>query len=140
MTKQLSSLRKPLIGAGLLLAASWSLAEAERLDFIDGNISERAMGVLLGVVLVIIGNFIPKTLEPLSAQQCEPSRKQSLQRFAGWAFVLAGLAHAIVWLTFPLERANSVAMLVVATSVALVAGRLAWLVMTRKPAQPSAEL
>lgn len=131
------SLRNSIIGAGLLLAASVSLAGAQWFEFIDHSFSERAMGVLLGIVLIICGNFIPKTLEPLATQRCEPSRLQSLQRFAGWTFVLAGLGYAIVWLTFPIDRANGVAMAIVATGLVLVAGRTAW-VAGRKRAQPNA--
>ena len=117
--KDISTLRNAIIGAGLLLAASASVAGAVRFDLIGDGTSERVMGVLLGIVLVVTGNFIPKTLEPLSAERCDPSRKQALQRFAGWAFVLAGVGYAIVWLTFPLDRANAVAMSIVAASPSL---------------------
>jgi len=59
---------------------------------------------------------------------------------AGWAFVLAGLGYAIVWLILPVDRANAVAMSIVATTLLLVVGRTAWVVLTRKPALPSAVL
>ena len=138
----LNDLRSAIAGAGLILAVALILDLAATLDFIDGSsgeISRRVMQAIIGIVLAIYGNSIPKRLAPSSETACEPSRMQSLQRFAGWTFVLAGLAYSIVWLTFPVERANSVSMLMVAASVVLVGVRCAWSVTTRKRGQPLAE-
>ena len=90
----------------------------------DGDdISRRAFGIAMGMVLVVIGNFIPKRLEPVLEKSISPERLQSLQRFGGWIFVLGGLGYAGAWLVLPIQQADTVSTLLVATSVVLVAGR-----------------
>jgi dipeptide/tripeptide permease len=129
-----------MTGAGLILAAALSLGLAEQLGVLDGGMSERAMGVFIGAVLVVCGNSIPKTLKPLAQEKCEPASEQALRRFAGWTFVLAGLGYAIAWLVVPLEWANLVATLIAAAAVGLVAARVLRAVLPRKRIQPPAEL
>ena len=100
---------------------------------------ERAQGVMVGLVLAVCANLVPKTLEPLSTTRCEPSRKQALQRFAGWTLVLAGLGYSIAWLVLPLDQARIPAMSIVASGLLLVLARVAWTFMTSSGAQPPAE-
>jgi len=130
-------LRRAVTGAGLVLAASLGLAVVETLDLIDIAVSERAMGVVLGAVLVLVGNALPKTLEPVSTLSCDQT-KQTLHRFAGWTFVLAGLAYAAAWVVLPVESAGVASRLVGAVSVLLVGGRTAWLLLTRERTEPPA--
>ncbi|MFQ5525170.1 MAG: hypothetical protein ACE5GX_02805 [Thermoanaerobaculia bacterium] len=132
------SIRNALIFAALIISFSLALAFAVNLDFIDVATSERAQGVVLGLVLVICANLVPKTLEPLSAR-CDPSTQQALQRFSGWTLVLAGLGYSLAWLVLPIERARIPAMAIVAVGVVLVAGRLAWALTKRQPARPGAD-
>ena len=133
-------LSRAITGAGLILAAALSLRLAETLDVLGGGISERAMGVVIGAVLVVCGNAIPKTLKPLAQEKCDPASEQALRRFAGWTFVLAGLGYAIAWLVVPLDWANLVATLIAAAALVLVATRLLRAVRPRKRIQPTAEL
>lgn len=132
------SIRNALILAGLILAFSFSLNQAVRYDWIAADTMERAQGVMVGLVLVICANLVPKTLEPLS-RRCDSSRKQSLQRFAGWTLVLAGLGYSIAWLVLPVEQARIPAMSIVAAGLLLVLARVAWLFMSGSEAQPPAE-
>ncbi len=131
------SIRNALILAGLMLAFSFSLTLAVRKDWIEPDTMERAQGVMVGLVLVVCANLVPKTLEPLSAQRCKPAKKQSLQRFAGWTLVLAGLGYSIAWLVLPLEQARIPAMSIVATGLLLVLARVAWTVMKGSGAPPA---
>jgi hypothetical protein len=91
-----------------------SLVFAVRFDLISRDTQLRAMGVMMGLVLVVTANTVPKMLKPLSDQRCEASQAQALQRFTGWALVLAGLGHAIAWLVLPMSVANLAAMSIVA--------------------------
>lgn len=134
------SMRSALIFAGLILAFSLGLTLAVSSDWIGSSTMQRAQGVMAGLVLVIFANLVPKTLEPLSSTQCEPSRKQSLQRFTGWTLVLAGLGYSIAWLTFPIEQARIPAMGIVATGILLVAVRVAWTLMSRERTPPPPSL
>ncbi len=130
-------IRRALTGASLFIAATFGVILSETLHVIDDTTGERVMGVVLGAVLVVVGNYLPKALEP---QWCEPSKVQSLQRFAGWTFVLAGLTYALVWLIVPVDRADVIATPIVAAAAVLVAGRMVWLLATRKRVHPPAGL
>lgn len=133
------TIRNALILAGLILAVSAAVALAIRADWIGAGATERAQGVMMGLIVMVFSNLAPKTLKPLSASACNPSRKQSLQRFSGWVLVLGGLGYSLAWLVLPLERAGGVAMVVLASCVAVVAARVAWFVMIRTRVQPSDE-
>ena len=115
-----------VIVAGLILAAAQGIKLIDTLGDFDMDRLERVWGVGIGVVLVIMGNVMPKILSPLAAQRCSESKTQSIQRFAGWSFVLAGLAYAIVWMVLPVTQANTVAMLICLSSVILVVLRCTW--------------
>lgn len=115
-----------VIVAGLMLAGAQVITLFDTLGDFDPDRLERIWGVGIGVVLAIMGNVLPKILGPLAAQRCSESKTQSIQRFAGWSFVLAGLSYAIVWLVLPVTQANTVATLIVLSSLILVVLRCTW--------------
>ena len=88
------------------------------------------------ILLVVIGNMIPKSAEPLSGGCCEPSREQSLRRFTGWTFVFAGLGFSTVWLFAPIEVASTVSIYIIIASFLLVIVPFVWSVIKRKRLQP----
>jgi len=108
---------------GFKAASASGLLEAN-----GGGLTERAFGVGMGLVLVVIGNFIPKKLEPMLAKTCSPARVQSMQRFAGWVFVLGGLGYAAASAFLPLAYASTVAMAICASALLLVLGR--WMLIS----------
>ncbi len=114
-----------VIKAGLVLVAAIALAVLQNLGLVEGSMIKRVSGFALGVMLLLTGNSIPKRIAPLSEMKCEPSRSQSLHRFAGWTFVLLGIANMLAWSSLSIP----VATLVVFASLAgilLVLGRC-WL-------------
>ncbi len=118
--------------AGLMLAGAQGLKLTDTLGDFDMNFLDRVWGVAIGAVLVIMGNIMPKILGPLSAKRCSPSATQSIQRFSGWSFVLAGLAWIMAWAVLPVTQANTVAMVSVASSVVLVMLRCTWALATSR--------
>ena len=48
-----------------------------------------------------MGNVLPKVVPSLMAKRCAAAQTLAAQRFAGWAFFIAGLGGS-VWLTLPL--------------------------------------
>ena len=112
-----------VIAAGLILAAALCKALAASLGFGGGPTADRALGVGVGAVLMVIGNSIPKILSPLTAKRCAPSQVQSIQRLAGWVFALAGLVYAMLWLFAPIPQAQNWSMIVALSSVVVVALR-----------------
>jgi len=109
-----------LIMAGLILALAVAVNLADDRGFIEASTAERAMGVATGLVLVVFANFMPKNLGPLSESRCGPGKGQNLRRFAAWTFVLAGLGHSLIWLTFPIPLAHIWAKVIVASGLVLV--------------------
>lgn len=112
--------------AGLMLAVALGAALLDATGFKDGMVQARAPGIVIGLMLVVIGNMVPKAVGPLAAKRCSPAQTQSLQRFTGWAFTLAGLAYTAVWIFAPVPQAENVSALVCAGAVLLVIGRWAW--------------
>lgn len=128
---------RALVGAGLLLAAALALAFARSRGFMSETLSERLFGVLIGLILVVTGNAIPKKRDRHAEPNCPPSRIQRFQRFAGWTFVLGGLGYVISWVVLPLPYAGTVAMGFVAVAVLLVAPRMLWCFWRRQPSRPA---
>lgn len=132
----LRDIRGSVVLASTLLIVTLGFRAADAAGILGMNgddVTRRVFGIAMGFVLVVIGNAIPKKLEPMLAKTCSPARLQSLQRFAGWTFVLAGLGYAAASAFMPLAYANTTATTICAIAVILVLGR--WmLISTRRNA------
>jgi hypothetical protein len=74
-------------------------ALGKEFGFIEPDVATRTVGVLFGAILMVSGNYLPKAVMPISARRKNPARAMAAERFAGYVFVLAGLASAIVAFT-----------------------------------------
>ncbi len=99
---------RALIVAALILAAAAAMALLSP-EHLDPGASRRLLGALLGFVVAVYANAVPKALSPLIETRCSLARQQAVRRFVGWALVLGGLAYAAVWLVAPLDSANLIA-------------------------------
>jgi hypothetical protein len=127
------AIRSGVVFAGLMLAIALSLKLGMALGAIsDADLARRATMVILGAFFAFTGNGMPKTLTPLAALQCDPARVQAFQRFAGWTWVLTGLAFAIVWLLLPLGLAKPVSVVLLMSGMLAIAVQLTWLRTTRR--------
>ena len=120
MTESYKRLVKAVLGAGALITTALVLNNLTANGHIDGEFSKRAMQALIGLLLVVTGNVLPKKLEPLSEARCDPSKEQTMKRFAGKTFVVAGLGYTFAWLFVPIQYASTVSIVIVGTSVLLV--------------------
>lgn len=127
-----------ILGAVTIIAAALILKYLTSIGYIEDEWSKRLMRISLGILLVVIGNMIPKSAEPLSSGCCEPSREQSLRRLTGWTFVFAGLGFSTVWLFAPIEVASTVTTYIVIASFSLVIVPFVWSIIKRKRVQPPA--
>jgi hypothetical protein len=84
--------------------------------------AQRLTGALLGAVVVVYANAIPKALASLASLRCPPAQEQAARRFAGWSLVLGGLAYMLAALLAPLEHASLIGAALLA--IALVAATL----------------
>jgi len=99
-----------LVFGFLMLASAYVLKHAG----VNPDLPMRVTMVLLGLYYVVSGNALPRRFTARAAQRPNAARTQAVQRFAGWTFVLAGLAFALAWIILPTDVAEplSVAFLV----------------------------
>ncbi len=99
--KSAASFGRPLLGAALILAVSGALAWAAP-EHISDELKQRLVAALLGAVVVIYANAIPKSLTVLAQLRCSPEREQAARRFAGWSLVLGCINYMLAALFAPL--------------------------------------
>jgi len=104
-----------LVLAGSTLAGSIALTVARKTGIIDHETTTRALMVLIGLVMMITANDIPKSTTAKSA------RGQALQRLTGRAMVIAYLIWLAVWIFAPMNLANGLAMIPVLLAGAWIA-------------------
>lgn len=98
---------------------------------VDPLIARRGVGAMLGLTLVVAGNFVPKLR--LFQPAAGTANSDAIDRFAGWTFVACGLAFAGVFLLAPADRIMLGAPLIVVAGFLVVLAR--WLMW--KERQPS---
>lgn len=91
-----------LVGAGLLVTGALIVTAATTLEAIPEDWSTRFGMIGSALVLIVIGNGLPKKIEP----GCSRTRGLAVQRLLGWTFVITGLAALIVWLSVPMAFAR----------------------------------
>lgn len=123
---ELSYLRTSIVSAGVILAVALSRTWANAVGISGGEFFDRGLGVLSGVVLLLLGNMMPKVLAPLTAKRCAPSQVIAIQRFSGWVFVLDGIICIVASLVLPLSQGQDVSMIATIVTLLLVALRYAW--------------
>lgn len=113
-----------------LMGLAMALVFASQLGALSVAVEKRAFGVLIGGVVMVIGNLLPK-MRPLSTRGADPSRATAAERFTGWLLVLAGAAYMALFLFLPLERARPIAAVTGLSAIVLVT--LSWtrLALTR---------
>jgi hypothetical protein len=116
-----ASVTSGIVFGGLVLVISLSIKLATALGAPShDNLAKRATMAIIGAFLVFTGNSIPKTLACLPAREAEAARVQSFQRFAGWAWVLTGLAFALAWLVLPADLAETITFTLLPASIFII--------------------
>lgn len=99
--KRAFPLGRALLAAALIIAASAALKWAAP-GYLSTEWSQRLTGALLGLVVVVYANVIPKSITKLARLRCSPQAEQAARRFAGWSLVLGGLGYVLAMLFAPL--------------------------------------
>lgn len=89
-----------LLGAGLLIAGALGVSAMAVLGTVSEEWTTRYGMVTLALILVIVGNGLPKKPET----GCGTTRSLAIQRLLGWTFVVTGLLLALLWLTLPMSE------------------------------------
>jgi hypothetical protein len=129
------ALRRALSIAALYLLTSLALNVLRQHHAIGDEMAVRLMGMLMGAVVVMSGNAIPKTLVPLARLSCDPAREQALRRLAGWALVLGGLGYTLAYALAPIAIAGKLANSLLAPAGIVVAGIMVYCVWMRVSAR-----
>ncbi|MFZ5670161.1 MAG: hypothetical protein ACOY4K_11755 [Pseudomonadota bacterium] len=98
------ALRFALISCGMLLLVAVAATIAHRTGYIDQDATTRILMVASGVMMAAYSSRGPKD----SIQRT--ARGIAIQRFTGWAFVIASLAWIAIWLVAPVSEASVLAM------------------------------
>ncbi|MGZ3181497.1 MAG: hypothetical protein ACXU8N_03565 [Telluria sp.] len=128
-------MRRSLLIAAAYLLAGVVLRELGQLRLVSADAGVRMMGLLMGSVVLVTANAIPKKLVPLARLSCDPVREQALRRFGGWALVLGSLGYTLAYALAPIEIAGTLAISMLAPAVLLVAGASAYCAWTRRRAK-----
>jgi hypothetical protein len=110
-------LARALAGAAFILTASALLRWAAP-EYLSVEMARRLTGVLLGFVVVLYANAIPKSLVVLARLRCSPAGEQAARRFAGWSLVLGGLGTMAASLLAPLASMHLVGGAILALALA----------------------
>jgi hypothetical protein len=103
-----------------------ALAAAKGMGLLEAAAARRAIGLLIGVMALVIGNFLPK-LRPLNSPQANPTKGMAAERFAGWILVLAGVAYIALFLFTPLAQAGRLSSVVGISALVAIAANWTWL-------------
>jgi uncharacterized membrane protein YidH (DUF202 family) len=120
--------------AGFILAAAAVLRYTQDLQIIDAEFARRTMQVIIGLILAVYGNFMPKHVA-LLRPTCTTSRSQSVMRVGGWSMALAGLVYAGLWAFAPIAVADIASMIVVIAALFVMAGYCGWAVLSCRNAR-----
>jgi exopolyphosphatase/pppGpp-phosphohydrolase len=119
------TLSRALLIAGGVLAISAALRLLSP-EYISAELARRLLGVLLGGLVVVYANAVPKALLPLLQLRCDPAAEQALRRRTGITLLLGGVAYALAWLLAPLATAALMSATLLGAAVLLVVARLGW--------------
>lgn len=121
--------RRALAAMGIAVVACGAVVVAfgvgKASGMLDPLVARRGVGAMLGLMLMAVGNFVPKLrlFQPATGA----AHSDAIDRFAGWTFVLCGLAFAAVFLVAPADKVFIVPPLIVlAGLVAVLARWLMW--------------
>jgi hypothetical protein len=109
-----------IVGFFSLFAVIVAIAIAKKTAAIDYDFAKRGVGIVLGLMLIGVGNLIPK-FRLFDSPRRDPAKTCAAERFAGWVFVLAGAAYVAVWAFAPMSGVMLISSILGLAAFALVA-------------------
>lgn len=113
------------VGLAALMIASaqtLSLLGSIRPDWISLSIEDRATGILFAVILIAVGNIMPKTPVPLSEDGQASGRRQAQMRLSGLFMLISGLLYGLIWIFAPIEYAGTLSRIALVTGMVVMIG------------------
>jgi hypothetical protein len=112
-----------------LCGAAALVAIAHRGGLMGDGGTKRALGLIVGLLAIVTGNFLPK-VRLLSVPGNDPARAASAEWFAGWTLVMTGIGYVAFFGLLPLEYARLASAIL--GSAAIVAIAVNWAGLLRK--------
>ncbi len=85
-------------------------------------VARRSLHVVAGGLMAVWGNYLPKLLSPWQPDE-EPFDWQRVHRFVGRACTIGGIGTMLMWVTLPIDRADTWEPAIVGSVVVLSLGR-----------------
>jgi len=130
-----SATRTLSIAIALLIVTGAGLVVALKSAWIDPALAKRGVSALIGLLLALCGNYLPKMTRTADADTAVLGRAD---RAAGRILVLTGLGFAVLWLLAPLDVARALASMAGLACAALAV--LAWIWTARRAANGPSQL
>lgn len=115
---------RALLGAAFVLAVSALLAWLTP-AYLSPDWRQRLTGVLIGAILVVYANAIPKAgimgMNRRMRMRCGPAMRQNARRFTGWALVMGGIGYMAASLLAPIGVSSMAAGLAMGIAVVVMA-------------------
>jgi hypothetical protein len=90
---------------GALFVCMFGFAMAREAGLLDMDAGKRGAAAMMGLMLAVCGNFLPKMARRLELGREIAAAYASADRLAGWALVITGLAYAGIWVLAPIDQA-----------------------------------
>lgn len=113
-------MKKIVIAFLALMIIAGAADVARRLGWIDGLAEKRAIGLVIGAMAVVIGNYLPKM---------RPFRSPSAELFAGRIFFAAGAAFIALFAVAPIDLARRAGSIIGIAALLMVA--IQWIPQVR---------
>src|SRR5262245_9009258 len=119
--------KNAVYGFLLLTLAMLVTVLLQKSSLIDGNMARRLIGFFVGILIMLVGNYLPKT-RFLKALNWTSPPAATAERLAGWALVLTGAVDVCVYMVTPLSlaRALSAYLGAIIVLVILLSGLFLW--------------
>ena len=119
-------IRRSIGLAALMIAVALGMTVIYTSGFawITDQFEQRSTGIVFAMLLVVVGNILPKTPVPLSDDPNASIKRQAQMRSTGLFMVITGLIYGLVWVLAPLDLATPLSMGALVSGVALMMLRL----------------
>jgi hypothetical protein len=123
---QNSVLLQPTLGFIALCALIGVFGIARSMHLIDLEFCQRAIGQIISLMLLVIGNYLPK-LRPLQGSRIERALGAPAERFAGRTLFLAGVVSCLLFISLTLPEAKLASAWLGLGTLVMIAGHWTWL-------------
>lgn len=109
-----------------LTGVAIAMTAAKGMGVIDAAVTKRSVGLVVGAMAIVIGNFLPK-IRPLHVSVLDHVEAAAAERLAGWVLVLTGIANVTMFAFAQLDQARRASGFIGIAAIAMIAVDWTWL-------------